>query len=207
MGADDKSVDSRISHPPPPGGYGAAPPSKRFGPMPLEEQAEAEGSPRRSLKPFLTVSIVVVMLSTLGVIGVVWIRRYIAVAKTAEGRTNLAAISMAAITAYETEGLCRSASLAIPVERSMISGRKYQSTSREWHVDEPNHAGFACLHYQYDSPQYFQYTYEADATSFVAHARADLDGNGVYSDLSWGGKVLNRRLVRDAELRESNTDE
>jgi hypothetical protein len=70
----------------PAGGLGSGPPSKRFGPATEEETAALSGraAPRRSLKPFITIALVVATLSTLVVLGIVGVRRYTAVANTAE---------------------------------------------------------------------------------------------------------------------------
>jgi hypothetical protein len=187
---------------PPPGGYGAGPPSKRFGPEPEVE------SPGRSAAPIITAALVVATLASVLVLVVLGCRRYIAVAKTAEVRVALADIAKHAAAAHEpTHRVCPSASLPVPATDAAISGRKYQSTSSEWVVDAKTNAGFACLGYELPGIQYFQYRYDATPSSFTARGRGDLDGNGVFSDFTWSGHVVGDRLVIADAITETNTEE
>lgn len=200
------AADDPVTHPPPPGGYGGAPPSTRFGPAPAPESDG--GGPRRSLGPFITVGVILTCLSTVLVLVVVGVRRYIASAKTAEVRSSLAEMTKNAATAYEpAHRMCPSTRLPVPAEESWIRGHYYQSTRAEWLVDEPSNAGFACLHFELSMPQYFQYRYEATPSSFTARGRGDLNGDGVFSDFAWSGHVEKGRLVVARSLTEKNTEE
>lgn len=140
--------------------------------------------------------LVVPVLGILAIIGIYGVRKYIANAKTAEARNTLAQISKNAVAAYEGNDrhLCPSASAPVPADRSLVSGRKYQSTRSEW-TAEGTRAGFGCLKFETTGLQYFQYEYEATPTSFVARAHGDLNGDGVFSDYELHGKVIDGRLV------------
>lgn len=191
-----------LAHPPPAGGYGAAPPSTRFGPAP------ESGGPRRSLKPFIIVGLVVASVSTVLVLFVVGIRRYVAVAKTAEVRIALARMAKDAAAAHEpAHRVCPSASFPVPLEGSMIRASGYQSQGQEWLVDQAKNAGFACLGFEMTMPQYFQYRYDATDSSFTARGRGDLNGNGVFSDFTWSGHVQGGKLVIATEVTEKDTEE
>ena len=188
-----------MTHPPPPGGYGSGPQSKRFGPG--WHEPEGVVGPRRSLKPFITVAIVVVSLSTLLVIAVLGLRRYIRVAKTAEAQNSLAEIAKDAVAAHApAHRICPSATQPVPLEQKWISGKKYQSTHAEWRVDEEKNAGFACLGFERVAPQYYQYRYEATPSSFVARGYGDLNADGVFSEYTWSGHVVGDRLVIDPSV-------
>jgi type IV pilus assembly protein PilA len=138
------------------------------------------------------------ILATLAIYGT---RKYIANAKTAEARNALAAIGRDAVAAYEREQggatphrLCPSASRPVPVSVASVTARKYQSSPAEWQVDAASHAGFACLAFEMDRPQYYQYSYAAHGRGAAgdgieATATGDLDGNGTTSLFTLTGKV------------------
>ncbi|HSO32774.1 MAG TPA: hypothetical protein VLT33_09660, partial [Labilithrix sp.] len=147
-------ADPPATLPPPAGGYGAAPPSARFGPT------DEPRAPRRDLTPFLTAAAILVSLSSVLVLVVLGCRRYVAVARTAEVRRELSQIASDAAAAHERDHrMCPSASALVPPDDAWISGRKYQSQRSDWTVDAPSNAGFACLGYEMTSIQYFQYGY------------------------------------------------
>ena len=50
--------------------------------------------------------------------------------------------------------------------------------------------GWACLRFSMDGPQYYQYEYDATATSFSAIAHGDLNGNTVESTFTLAGSVV-----------------
>jgi len=83
----------------------------------------------------------------------------------------------------------------VPGSAAAIQGRKYQSSPREWAVDGPANAGFACLKFTMDAPQYYMYSYALTGTgnaagdSFTAAAQGDLDGNGVLSLFQMTGAI------------------
>lgn len=126
------------------------------------------------------------------VLAIYGVRKYIANAKQAEARNSVVQIGKDAAEAYEAEApgstggaahhrMCPSASRPVPSSLAQVSGKKYQSSPADWEVDAASDAGFACLKFELDMPQYYQYSYAATPTSFTATAQGDLDGNGVPS--------------------------
>jgi hypothetical protein len=150
----------------------------------------------------------IVMLSTLGVVGYLGVRKYVSGAKPTEVKNTLGQLAKDAAAAHERDGrLCASASRPVPVDVSLLRGRKYQSQSAEWDVDGPRNAGFACLRFSMTIPQYYQYRYEATATSFLAGGRGDLDGDGDLSNFTITGEVRDGRLVLSPSIEESDPEE
>lgn len=157
----------------------------------------------------LVIALPVLLLVLVG--GIFGTRKYIANAKTAEAKNVLGALAKDAVVAYEggdgldgKRRLCPSASRPIPADRNMVSGKKYMSTASEWTADREANAGFACLKFQLDTPQYFQYEYEATATGFTARARGDLNGDGVFSTYEVQGQIVGDRLVVAPTILETN---
>lgn len=150
---------------------------------------------------------VIGVLATLSIYGT---RKYIATAKTAEARNTLGMIAKDAVVAYEREvadgkrRVCPSASAPVPADRTMVSGKKYMSSTAEWQADSAADAGFACLRFEMSMPQYFQYQYEATPTGFVARARGDLNGDGVFSTFEINGRIVGDRLVVSPAILETN---
>lgn len=162
--------------------------------------------------------VLVAIVGVLAVLGVYGTRKYIANAKTAEARNTLGMIGRSAVAAYEDEGvtpndakiehrLCPSATAPVPASKAMVSGKKYQSSPSEWTTDAGKNAGFSCLKFEMNMPQYFQYEYEATATSFVARAHGDLNGNGVYSTFELRGQVVGDKLVVAPSIVEIDPEE
>jgi hypothetical protein len=198
---------------PPAGGYGGRATSAgerqpaEFGPAPSPPDAKSDAG--RALA--VTVGIVgsaIVTLSTLGVLGVLGVRKYLSGAKSSEVKNCLGQIAKDAAVAHERDGrLCASASRPVPADVSLLRGRKYQSQSADWDVDKPPNAGFACLDFSLNAPQYYQYRYEATATSFLAGGRGDLDGDGDLSNFTITGEVRDGRLMLSPSIEESDPEE
>ncbi len=163
---------------------------------------------------------IVLIIGTLAVLGIAGMRKYIAAAKTAEARNSLGQIGKDAATAYELEpvvgrrSLCATASTSVPATLSSVSGKKYQSAPSEWTVDATANAGFACLKYEMDAPQYYMYSYKlagsgsADGDQFVGTANGDLNGDGVASTFSVNGRIQAGGVLYIAPaLTELNPDE
>jgi type IV pilus assembly protein PilA len=155
-----------------------------------------------------TVGSAIVILGTLGVVGALLGRKYLARPPTAEASNVIREIATAAAVAYERNGrLCPSASQPVPVSVAMLRGKKYQSAKGDWEVDKPRNAGFACLDFEVNAPQYYQYRYEATATSFLANARGDLDGDGDLSNFTIRGEVKDGRVVVSPSIEEDDPEE
>jgi type IV pilus assembly protein PilA len=145
----------------------------------------------------------VFVVGIMAVLAIYGVRKYLANAKQAEARNSLGQIAKDAATAFERDsrssgtpdGLCASASRSVPASASMISGKKYQSAPGDWEVDASKpRAGFACLEFSLDMPQYYMYSYrargaKAPGDDFTATANGDLNGDGVMSTLWVSGKV------------------
>lgn len=159
------------------------------------------------------VAIVVVGVSILAVLAVYGVRRYIANAKIAEARNNVAAIGRAAVAAYEREKigsttserrLCGSSS-SVPKSTQAIRGTKYQSAESDW--DGTTETGWTCLKFSLYAPQYFQYRYEATPTTFTVTAHGDLNGDGVLSTFTLTGTVTNGQVVVSPVIKETDPEE
>jgi hypothetical protein len=120
--------------------------------------------------------VVIALLAALG-LAVVGFRRHGGNAKTAEATHILKQIADAAVAAHGRDGrICPSASRAVPeVMRTDCTGALtgiYLSSAADWKVDEERKAGFSCLGFSLDAPQYYQYEYSATDHTFVARARS-----------------------------------
>lgn len=168
-------------------------------------------SQRSSFPTWLVVMLVifgvfVLIAGTLGVLAYAGFRRYVTESKAAEATNDVGAISRAANQAYEdgetssfggtsTRRLCGSASNPVPASMSNVSGKKYASTTSDWTADTAPYAGFPCLKFSIDEPQYYQYDYQrtgggsTPGDSYKAIAHGDLDGDGVTSEFSLGGAI------------------
>jgi type IV pilus assembly protein PilA len=177
-------------------------------------------APKSGMGVGLIIAIVaaVLIVPTVGIVAVMGIygtRKYIANAKTAEAKNVLGQLSKDAMIAYEGESpdepgkrrVCPSASAPVPADRNAVSGKKYQSSASDWQTDLSANKGFACLKFEMNSPQYYQYEYEATATGFVARAHGDLNGDGVFSTFEIKGQVIGDRLVISPVIEETNPEE
>ena len=50
---------------------------------------------------------------------------------------------------------------SVPTSVSQVSGKKYMSAEAEWQTDASRKAGFACLKFKLNEPQYYLYSYRA----------------------------------------------
>ena len=160
--------------------------------------------------------IVVAIVGVLAVLAVYGVRKYIANAKTAEARNSLGQIGKDSATAFEKEtinaavltqgtstavlrSLCASAGAAVPSTSAGIQGKKYQSigtSGSDWLVDQSTNAGFFCLKFSMDQPQYYMYNYvqggggsNVVGGNFSAIANGDLNGDGNLSTFSLIGAI------------------
>ena len=143
--------------------------------------------------------IVVAIIGVLAALAIYGVRKYLTNAKTAEARTALGRIAKDAQTAWEREnmsaatieigetadaarGLCPDAA-KVPAADADVENKKYQSAPSDW----TNDAGWACLKFTMDSPQYFQYSFDsngvtgAEGDNFVALANGDGNSLGQFS--------------------------
>jgi type IV pilus assembly protein PilA len=154
--------------------------------------------------------IVVAIIGVLAALAIYGVRKYLANAKSAEARTALGRIAKDAASAWDREAmsgavlspgssainskqLCPDGA-AVPLDKALIANQKYQSTTGDW-----KQAGWSCLRFSMDGPQYYQYEYVATASNpgavgddFVAHARGDLNGNGILSDFTLQAEVVSQ---------------
>src|SRR5271165_6533403 len=142
--------------------------------------------------------IVVAIVGILAVLAIYGVRKYVANAKTAEARNSLGQIAKDAASAVErekgsvalvpfgsTSALMRmfcGSSTTVPA--TVPKGQKYQSQASDW-SGTPT-AGWMCLKFVMDEPQYCSYNYSASSTDpstggFIATANGDLNGDGITS--------------------------
>ena len=153
--------------------------------------------------------IVVAIIGVLAALAIYGVRKYVLNAKTAEVRSVVARIAKDATTAYakpkmsgavltlgsasaSSVAMCASASSAVPSDEASVSGAKYQSSPSDW--GGSMNAGWQCLNFSMEDPQYFQYNYEASGAnasgdSFAATGRGDLDADSTYSTFTLGGTI------------------
>ena len=160
----------------------------------------------------------------MGILAVFGVRRYLSASKTAEATSTLGHLSHLGAAAYERESgsdlmkagdtmlgqrrLCPSASRMVPTDLAQISGKKYMSSAAEWEIDSSSNAGFHCLGFTMESPQYFQYGYTATRTGFTTIAHGDLDGDGVSSTFEIKSEIdTTSDTVRSGTMKMEHEDE
>ena len=179
---------------------------------PLRAQQPAPSAPKKGMSGCAISAIVVgVLFILVFIIGVVVLRsasrKYVAASKMTEARNSLGEISLDVRAAYERDRhLCPSSTAPVPADRTQVSGRKYQTDRSEWQKDAPS-AGFACLKFNLEQPQYFQYEYQATATTFVARAHGDLNGDGIFSTFEISGRIEGGVLHVDPTMVETDPEE
>ena len=179
---------------------------------------------------------VVVIVGVLAVLATYSVRKYTADAKSAEARNALGQMAKDADAAFERDSinqnlvgggqlsntarnLCASASASVPATIASVTGHKYQSTAADWNTDSAAKAGFYCLKFVIDEPQYYLYSYLAylgagsspttgPGSSFTVSAQGDLDGNGVTSLFQVVGQLdTASRLLISPQILEVRPDE
>jgi type IV pilus assembly protein PilA len=181
--------------------------------------------------------IVVAIVGILAVLAIYGVRKYIANAKTAEARNSLGQIGKDSQTAFEKESmgsavittsgstsvaraLCGPQTSSVPAAISSVQGKKYQSSqapTTDWSLNEATNAGFACLKFSMQAPQYYMYNYTSDGdeaavppsvgTMFTATANGDLNGDGTESTFQIYGSVVSGSLYVSPNFYENQAEE
>jgi type IV pilus assembly protein PilA len=181
--------------------------------------------------------IVVAIIGILAVLAIYGVRKYVANAKTAEARNSLGQMGKDTQTQFEKESMAATVlgpasqssvtrALCGPAKTGVPSGgppaaAKYQSTQAanlDWNTDTAANAGFACLKFSMQAPQYYQYNYTSDGnsgatppvigTKFTATANGDLNGDGVESTFQLYGSVdATTNLYVSPNLYENQAEE
>ncbi len=165
--------------------------------------------------------IVVAIVGVLAVLAIYGVRKYIANSKTTEARNALGEIKNDQASAFERESggttvltpggstgfirqLCDNGA-GVPSSNTLVKGLKYQSQKTDW----ADNAGWQCLKFSLEQPQYYQYTYQAGtaATAYVATANGDLNGDGTFSTFSISGSIQAGILNTSPSILEVNPEE
>jgi type IV pilus assembly protein PilA len=201
---------------------------------------------RKSLKRGFTLielMIVVAIIGILAVLAIYGVSRYLKSAKTAEATNNIGALQKNATEALSREkmsgqyqapgatvglsyGFCESepGSTATQgaVPATVPKGAKYVSGAGDWQLGLGKgtggaDAGFMCLKFSVDQPQYYSYGYLATGPGTAAGnsvdivANGDLDGNGVTSIFVMHGQIATQgtgtSLVWAPKTAETNPEE
>jgi type IV pilus assembly protein PilA len=195
---------------PPPWGPGQPPPAKK-------------GFPTWLLVLLVLGGAFFIVLPVMASLAIYGVRKYILNAKTAEARNVIHQLSKDAVAAYEAERttprgtvarrLCASVSRPVPLSITSVQGMRYQSAEADWEADAARNAGFACLKFSMNTPQYYRYSYSATGPGapgdgFVALAEGDLNGDGVTSQFRLGGSVgPDKALVVAPTIQEKDPEE
>jgi len=177
-------------------------PNQPFQPgMPYPPPQRAGGFPVWGIVLMILGGLIFVV-GIMAVLAISGVRQYLANAKMVEATSSLSTIAKSAVVAYDgatapEQALCSSASSPVPTSVTMVSGKKYMSTSSDWSVDEAKVGGFACLGFEMTSPQYYQYDYQRTGSAkgnvardgFHAIAHGDLNGDGVVSTFDYSGLI------------------
>ncbi|MDX2053760.1 MAG: type II secretion system protein [Polyangiaceae bacterium] len=173
--------------------------------------------------------IVVAIIGVLAALAIYGVTRYLASAKTAEARNNVGRLAKDGAAVYNGETMagtvlaaggtaapshrmCPAALKSVPDTKTKIAKMKYQSDPAEWEdgADATTKLpyGWKCLKFAMDSPQYFMYNYTTpSATSFLATAQGDLDGDGNLSTFSMEGVITGDTMKLAPGIKEENPDE
>ncbi len=170
--------------------------------------------------------IVVAIIGVLAALAIYGVRKYIANAKTAEARMSLGRIAKDASAAFNRESmasavlindgtgkagianaLCTTATNTVPAAIATIDGTKYQSAPSEWNAGSGT-AGWACLKFSLQDPQYYMYSYTSpDTNNFTATANGNLNKDSVYSTFTLSGRVQGGVLNIAPTIGEDKPDE
>ena len=112
--------------------------------------------------------------------------------------------------------MCGAATKTVPADKGSIKGVKYQSSTvngEDFHGGTVT-AGWKCLGFSLDAPQYFMYNYTAtiddkvaDNNKFSSIAEGDLNGDDNLSKFERAGIVRNGEIVLSPSIAETNPEE
>ena len=172
--------------------------------------------------------IVVAIIGILAALAIYGVTKYVKNAKTAEAREALGRMGKDANAVYERESMTsavmnlgtstgisrRLCASATAVPSTVPKAQKFQSSPSLWGGSAT--AGWQCLKFSMNDPQYFQYDYQAtnptqDDGSFSCLAHGDLDGDGTASTFFMAGGIKSdgkkKAAVLAPNLGEINPEE
>ena len=171
--------------------------------------------------------IVVAIVGILAALAIYGVSKYMKSSKTAEARNSLGQISKDAAAAFTREKmagsllaaggtaevantLCTSAANKVPSSKTLIQGKKYQSSSAsdaDWQLGSATE-GWKCLRFTMEAPQYFMYGYTSPSlTTFSTTAEGDLDGDTTTSTFTIQGEVRNGTVALSPAIMETEPEE
>ena len=167
--------------------------------------------------------IVVVIIGILAALAIMGIAKYTRAAKTSEAKRQIDIIGKQADLAYFGERVLSGEEAAMTAGTTQLIANtlcplaaltptappkagKYQSAATDWSGD----AGWACLGYEINGPQYYSYTFiPTGNTAYSAEAHGDLDGDGTTSRF-WREAtvdVAEGRILKSAAINETDPEE
>jgi type IV pilus assembly protein PilA len=167
--------------------------------------------------------IVVAIIGILAALAIYGVTKYVKNAKTAEAREALGRMSKDANGVYERESMTSSVMAlssssgisrrlcdsATAVPKDIPKAQKYQSSPSEWGGTAT--AGWQCLKFSMNDPQYFQYDYQAKNPtadgSFSCLAHGNLDGDAASSTFFIRGSVQTDTKGKKAAVLAPNIGE
>lgn len=188
---------------------------------PYHQAPTAQSPPKKGTGTCLIVGLVLLAVSVplvgmMAALGIYGIRRYLALAKSAEAKNNVVMIARHAAAAYERERLLdgrpprRLCGSATSVPARPPSAAKYLPAAGEFATGNEDE-GWACLKVSFYGPIYYQYHYHqgsgwiapelaVGSDGFEAAAVGDLDGDGVHSRFARVGRVVGGELRTSTDL-------
>jgi len=169
--------------------------------------------------------IVVAIVGILAALAIFGVKKYVTNSKSAEARNTLGQIAKDASGAWSRDLMAGDvlkdgASIAganvlctdaTPVPAAVPAGEKYQSSTaagKDYNSGDAL-AGWTCLKFSMEGPQYYQYNYTAVAgVSFDSVAIGDLDGDkSAFSTFTRKAEIRNGQVVLAPTLIEVTPDE